>query len=273
MNTKLSKEQIETYQCDGFLLHRNFLSPDEVLELKTAELETLDEVKRTMGKKKIVGGNEWMKEGDSYYDTVFTQRVNLWRLSPVVKRYMQNPELGRMLCELEGVDGYRVSQDQLLIKEPFSNPTGWHLDNVFGHYTSWHSIAVWIALEDATLENGCMWYVPGSKRFAKHDTNVSITQNLGDLFKAFPEMLQANPVPVPAKAGDCIFHNGMTAHGAGANMGHTRRIAAAGHYMPIGSLSNGKQGILPAEYFKTLKAGDVLENDDWNPVVYVKEQL
>jgi hypothetical protein len=38
-------------------------------------------------------------------------------------------------------------------------------------------------------------------------------------------------------------------------------------YMPEGSTFNGKQNILPDEYFKSLTPGDVLENDDWNPLV------
>jgi phytanoyl-CoA hydroxylase len=32
-----------------------------------------------------------------------------------------------------------------------------------------------------------------------------------------PQMAQSDPIPVPMKAGDCGFHNGLTAHGAGAN--------------------------------------------------------
>jgi ectoine hydroxylase-related dioxygenase (phytanoyl-CoA dioxygenase family) len=81
-------------------------------------------------------------------------------------------------------------------------------------------------------------------------------------------MAQTDPVAVPMKAGDCSFHNGLVAHGAGANMTRGRRIAMTCAYMPVGSAFNGQRNVLPKAYFESLKKGDVLANDDWNPVVY-----
>lgn len=263
MNTALTAAQIAFYKTNGFVAHRQFLSPDEVAELKQAVLECV--VK--MGKRKVAGGGAELTEGESYYDKVFTQRLNLWRISPTVKRYMLNPELGRMMCALEDVRGYRVWHDQTLIKEPFGNPTAWHLDNPYWSFCSRQSISVWIALEDATLENGCMWFVPGSLQHATY-ANAGIGANMADLFKIYPKMAEIDPVSVPMKAGDCSFHNGLVAHGAGANMTRGRRIAMTCAYMPIGSTFNGQRNVLPSPYFESLKQGDVLENDDWNPVVY-----
>lgn len=224
-----------------------------------------------MGKKLVAGGGAEMEEGDTFYDKVFTQRLNLWRISPVVKRYMLNPDLGRMLCELEDERGYRVWHDQTLIKEPFANATAWHLDNPYWSFYARTSISIWIALEDATLENGCMWFIPGSHRLARFE-NVGIGMNMADLFKVYPEMANIDPVAVPMKAGDCSFHNGFTAHGASCNMTRRRRSAMTCGYMPVGSTFNGQCNILPADYFKSLTKGDMLANDDWNPVVYVKAE-
>jgi ectoine hydroxylase-related dioxygenase (phytanoyl-CoA dioxygenase family) len=81
-------------------------------------------------------------------------------------------------------------------------------------------------------------------------------------------MAATDPVGVPMKAGDCSFHNGLTAHGAGANMTRGRRIAMTCAYMPVGSTFNGQRNILPSAYVNSLKNGDTLANDDWNPVVY-----
>ena len=86
-------------------------------------------------------------------------------------------------------------------------------------------------------------------------------------------MGEIDPVPVPMKAGDCSFHNGLVAHGAGANMTRGRRIAMTCAYMPEGSTFNGQKNILPKDYFESLKIGDVLENDDQNPIVYSTRQL
>jgi len=262
MNTALSPEQITSYQQDGFVLQPGFLAAGEVAELKEAVLTAI----ASMGKKKVAGGGAGLEEGDSYYDKVFTQRLNLWRISDTVKKFMLDPGLGRMLCQLAGVKAFRVWHDQALIKEPYGNPTAWHLDNPYWSFFSKDAISIWIALEDATPQNGCMYFVPGTQKLATHE-NAGIGKDLGELFKVYPKMGEIDPVCVPMKAGDCSFHNGLAAHGAGANMTRKRRIAMTCAYMPDGSTFNGQRNILPDSYFNSLQKGDVLANDDWNPLV------
>jgi len=268
MHTSLTADQIKKYQADGFLHIPGFLNQDEVAELKGAILDAI----ATMGKKKVAGDGADMVEKDDYYSKVFTQRLNLWKISETAKRYMLNPDLGKMMCQLEGVEGYRVWHDQALIKEPFANGTAWHLDNPYWSFYSKHAISVWIALEDATPYNGCMCFLPGSQKYATYD-NVGIGQNMGDLFKIYPRMGEIDPVPVPMKAGDCSFHNGLAAHGAGCNMTRGRRIAMTCAYMPEGSTFNGQKNILSETYFKSLVQGQVLDNDEQNPLVYSSRKL
>ncbi len=263
MKTDLSADQIASYQRDGFLVYENFLDAAEVAELKQAVTDAI----ATLGEKKVTG-QDWAS-GESYYDKVFTQKLNLWLISSTIKSYMLNPKLGKMLCDLEGVDGFRCWHDQTLIKQPFANPTAWHLDNPYWSFFSKHSLSIWIALEDATYQNGCMYYIPGTHKMSGFD-NSAIGENMGDLFKIYPEFKKIDTVAAPMKAGTCGFHNGLTAHGAGANMTRGTRMAMTCAYMPVGSTFNGNKNILPNDYFKSLKQGDILENDDWNPVVYAK---
>jgi len=264
VNTTATEEQIASYQQDGFLHVPAFLAADEVAELKQGVLDALDE----MGSRKINDEDlGWEDKKQSYYDKVFTQRLNLHRINDTVKKYMLDAELGRMVCDLEGVDGFRVWHDQTLIKEPYGNPTAWHLDDPYWSFTSKHAISIWIALEDATLENGCMWFVPGSHKIARFE-NVGIDENMASLFDVYPDMKNVDPVSVPMKAGDCSFHNGLTAHGAGANMTRGRRIAMTCGYMPAGSTFNGQANILPPDYLASLSVGDVLDNEAQNPLIF-----
>ena len=265
MKTDLSQDQIESYRENGFLSYPGMLAPKEVAELKTAVLDAVT----TLGDKKIVTEGTTLTSGDDYYDRVFIQRLNLWLISDVVKEDMLSADIGRMVCELAGVEGIRVWHDQTLIKEPFGNPTAWHLDNPYWSFTSCEAVSLWIALDDAMLENGCMWFIPGSHRIADY-RNVSIGFHMADLFKIYPEMADIDPVAVPMKAGDCSFHNGLVAHGAGANMTRTRRAAMTCAYMPDGSTFNGKKNILSDEMIASLKVGDVLNNDEQNPLIYHK---
>ena len=113
-----------------------------------------------------------------------------------------------------------------------------------------HAISVWIALDDATLENGCMYFMPGSHK-VKHTpsynrekfsvsfqvaerryhesndtfTEIKIGKNLSDIFIPYPELKQWPTKAVPMKAGSASFHSGHLIHGAGANMTPGRRAA------------------------------------------------
>ena len=88
------------------------------------------------------------------------------------------------------------------------------------------------------------------------------------IFEAYPQFAQVVSVSAPMKAGSCSFHNGLTIHGAGANMtsGHRRAMTCA--YMPDGNIFNGEPNILPEKYLKTLAVGDLLNNEEQNPLIY-----
>ena len=267
MKTDITFEQIKFYQQNGFLAIESILSESELDELRAA----VDEAVKSMGTRKVSVGRDDMQESNKYYDKVFTQRLNLWRINDTVKRYMLNPALGEMLCKLAGVAGIRVWHDQALIKQPYANPTGWHLDNPYWSFTSRHSISIWIALDDATYQNGCMFYVRGS-HLVPDSHNAPIGTNIGELFDINPAFKQKDTVGVPLKAGGCAFHNGLTAHGASANMTRGQRRAMTCAYMPSGSTFNGQQNILPDSYFQALKVGEELNNDELNPLIFPKKE-
>jgi phytanoyl-CoA hydroxylase len=263
MKTKLSQDQIQKYRNDGFLYVPGLLDGGEVVKLKNAILEAIS----TMGRRRVAGEGADLIDKDTSGSKIFTQRLNLWKINETVKSFMLNPELGRLMCEMEGVEGLRVFHDQALIKEPYGLPTAWHLDDPLFSFHSRHAISVWIALEDATPYNGCMCFVPGSHKLARFET-TGFGTNLGELFQMYPKMGEIDTVPVPMKAGDCSFHNGLTAHGAGANMTRGRRIAMTCAYMPEGSTYNGIQNIFSDDYAKSLTVGQVLDSEAQNPLVY-----
>jgi len=258
----ISQDQIDHYRRDGFVHIPGLLDADELAELRNAVIETVE----SMGKRKVAGDGIAWEEGDDYYDRVFTQRLNLWKLNETVRAFLFDAGLGQALCRLSGLSRLRVFHDQALIKEPFSNPTAWHLDNPYWSFHSRDAITIWIALEEASLQNGCLYFVPGSHEIARYE-NSKLGENIGELFGIYPEMAEIDPVAVPMAAGDCSFHNGLTAHAAGPNMTRSRRIAMTCAYMPDGSTFNGQQNILPDWYVDGLKLGERLENDDLNPVV------
>lgn len=263
MKTKLTREQIENYQENGFIVIEDFLLAQELEIWRDAVEEAVAE----RGQRRFAGADNYKDE--TYYSKVFVQRVNLWQDNDKIRKLIVDRRLGKMAAELAGVEGIRLWMDQALNKQPWANPTGWHLDNPYWSYHSRDTLSLWIALDDATLENGCLYFLPGSHKTATFDKNAAtIGENIGDLFRGYPDWTTLEAVPVPLKAGSCSFHNGLLAHAAGSNMTPRWRRAMACGYMPDGCTFNGIRNILSDEQVAKLKVGDLLDDDRQNPLLY-----
>jgi ectoine hydroxylase-related dioxygenase (phytanoyl-CoA dioxygenase family) len=272
MDHVVGKAERGFYADNGYLVLENLLGDGELEQWRSAVEEAVAqrgdqrfsfENEDALG---VAAGSEVAAER-RYYDGVFTQRVNLWQTNDAVRRLMLDERLGRIVADVAGIDGVRIWHDQALIKQPFANPTAFHLDVPYWSFTSADAITIWIALDDATVSNGCLYYVPASHKAQKFD-NVAIGNEIGALFDVYPEWAERAPVPCPVPAGGALFHNGLTFHGAGANMTPGRRRAMTCAYMPDGSTFNGTPNVLPPEYLNKLRVGDLLDNDAQNPLIF-----
>ena len=274
MRATPTAEETDFYRSNGFVNVPAFLGHEELGEWR----ETVDRAVAERGSRRFSFSADNpsqalsgpAREEQEYYDQVFTQRVNLWQTDKAFARLLFQDALGSFAGRLAGVDGLRVWHDQALIKEAYANPTAFHLDVPYWSFTSADAITIWVALDDATLENGCLYYVPGSHKAEKFD-NVEIGKSIGALFDVYPEWREVPAVACPIAAGGALFHNGLTFHGAGANMTPGRRRAITCAYMPDGATFNGRPNVLPAAYLATLSVGDVLDYEEQNPLVYRRD--
>src|SRR6185312_3456439 len=269
MNYKLTQEQIESYRHNGFLVVDNFLSPEELEEWRRNVMEAVRERagQKMPGKAGKTGEDDGINEDTEYFGKVFDQLINLWQTHKGVKKLMTDPRIGEMAASLAGVDGIRIWHDQALFKRPWANPTAWHLDTPFWSFSDRRAISIWVALDDATLQNGCLYFIPGSHKGTKFD-KITIGRNMDGIFDVYPQYARTQATPAPMKAGSCSFHNGLTIHGAGANMTNAWRRAMTCAYMPDGNRFNGEPNILPDRYVSSLTVGDPLDNNEQNPLIY-----
>ncbi len=277
MNDSIRPEQIAFYRENGYLIVEDFLSPEDLEHWRAVTMEAVEQRLADVAAREydhapgIAETLTNQAEPESYYARVFTQCLKLAETHEGMRALMHDPRLGKVAATLAGVDGIRIWHDQALFKPPYGNPTAWHLDNPIWSFFSPNAISIWVALDDATLMNGALIYVPGSHKSARYE-NAGITEQLADLFRVYPEWLDIKPVAAVAPAGAAVFHNGLTAHGAGANMTNKPRRAMTCAYMPDGSTFNGQQNILPAEYFQSLTVGDTLNDDRINPLIWHKDR-
>jgi len=211
-----------------------------------------------------------MEDDEKYYETVFKQRLNLWKDNEKVKKIMLDERIGKMAADLAGVEGIRIWHDQALIKEPWANVTAWHLDVPYWSFTTRDAISLWVALDDVTLENGCLFFMPGSHKETTFE-NPGITPEIASIFNFYPDLKDWETVSVPMKAGSCSFHHGMIVHGAQANMTPGYRRAMTCSYMPDGCTFNGTKNILSNEEVAKLKVGDMLNDDEKNPLLFSRK--
>ena len=266
MRTEVTTEQIEHYRREGWIIVDDFVSPDELAEMSAAIAESVGQ----MGGTKLAGdGNkDIVDSSDSFYGRVFFQRVNMWKINSVIARYFLSADMGRMLCRLAGVDGIRIWHDQTLQKMPWANPTSWHVDVPNWSFHSPDAVSIWIALEDATIQNGCMYYLPGSHRAVDYQRKGGFGPDMGAFFDEYPELRGIQAVPVELKAGSAGIHNGLVAHAAGPNITPGSRRAMTCAYMPDGATFNGIQNILSDEQVASLEVGDVLNDEGQNPLLW-----
>lgn len=95
-----------------------------------------------------------------------------------MRRLMRDAHLGKMAATPAGVAGVRIWHDQALIKQPWANPTGWRLDSPYWSFHSRSAISIWVALDNATLENDCLYFLPGAHKIASYDNVIMSEEQL-----------------------------------------------------------------------------------------------
>jgi len=155
----------------------------------------------------------------------------LWKMCEYEQRVAalaQHPQMLAVLSRLVG-DTPELFQDQALLKPPLiGREKPWHQDNAYFNVPPETAIVgVWIALDEATPENGCMYVIPGSHRqgpvvhFKRRDWQICDTDVAAD-----------DAWTVPLKPGGCLLFQGLLHHGTPPSRSPQRRRALQFHYKP-----------------------------------------
>ncbi len=135
--------------------------------------------------------------------------------------------LGSALRALIGADELVMFQDMALLKPPGGGrEKPWHQDKAFFDIdVTSPVVGVWIALDAATPENGCMHVIPGS-----HLEGPRVHFNRRDFQICDTDIASERDVMVPLEPGGCLFFDGLIHHGTPANRTPHRRRALQFHY-------------------------------------------
>ena len=224
-----SEDQLRQYREQGYLAMNGLFSPEDVAIAKEA---LADIVWRRVDNPKVgrqeepyyaSGGN------DQRIDDPELRIRKLWlfcQADPRLAGLAKHPHLLPLLDQLLG-PGHRMIQDMALLKPPFHGAEKpWHQDTAYFDYTPLGGvIGVWIALDEATVENGCMQVIPGS-----HLQGPAQHYHVRDCQLADSRVDVDGAVVVPLEPGGALFFSGLIHHGTPPNMSADRRRALQFHY-------------------------------------------
>ena len=164
-------------------------------------------------------------------------------VSPVAMRLVRHEGVVGAVSRIAGAhlahwDGrVKCMQSMLFLKPPDLQGQAWHQDERFIPTRDRSLVGAWIALDDATVENGCLWVMRGSHRPGV----IHPTRQHGrpDEFDPSDEAFgfdDAAAVPVEVSTGDVVFFNGYLLHRSMRNRSNGTRRALVNHYMSAASL-------------------------------------
>jgi phytanoyl-CoA hydroxylase len=247
----LTPEQRAAWERDGFLVVPDFVDPAACDELK-AHAEALiagfdpDEVQSIFTTNdQARTSDEWfLSSGDQvrfFVEEEDHRVVNkighaMHDLDPVFDRFSRNPDLAAVAHDV-GLRDPLLLQSMYILKAPHvGGEVTLHTDHTFLWTEPQTATGFWFALEDATLENGCLWALPGGhrlparKRFKRADAGGTTF----DVLDPEPYPTEGE-VPLPATKGTLVVLHGLLPHRSDANRSARSRAAYTLHCIDAGA--------------------------------------
>ncbi len=220
----LSPEQLAQFNESGYCVVDGIHSPDEL-----DAIEAFFEEFKNIGEAVFDAGSRF-EEIDPAERQL--RAMHPHRYSEQVARWALQPRLVSVLAALLGRDPL-LAQTMYYFKPPGAKGQGMHQDNFYLLAAPATCIASWTPIDNADVENGCLYIVPGSHRkdiLCPSEGAEAWMQYGESHIKPFPR--DARPVPMPLRRGQTMFFGGNLIHGSGPNRTKDRsRRTLIGHYI------------------------------------------
>jgi 2-oxoglutarate-dependent dioxygenase len=222
----------DVFDRDGVLRWGPFLGPWEVIEVR-------DALERTFFTGSAVAAEvrDLSERRGRPLEYGLLQKVDLWRDNPVFAGLVARADVVTRVEELLG-GPVRLFRDHAFYKPAGKGEASnlvLHQDNRYWHLEPPQAVTIWVALDDATVANGCVHYVPGSHRRGRIEHERTDPDSV--LLAAVTDE-QAVPYPVPA--GAALVHHAQVLHGSPPNRTAAPRRAYCIVYMRADVLRRGE---------------------------------
>jgi phytanoyl-CoA hydroxylase len=256
---RITPRQLQQYQADGFLVLENFVSATACDSLRQRAAELVHEFEpgqiasifstqqqsRLTDEYFLTSGDQirCFFEADAFQPDGTLKRAKehslnkighaLHDLDPAFSEFSRTPQIRQLVADL-GVVQPLLLQGMYIFKQPeIGGEVTCHQDSTFLYTEPAEIVGLWFALEDATLENGCLWAIPGGHKLGLKSRWLR-AGNGGMKFDVFDPAPwpEAQLVPLEVRQGTVIILNGLLPHKSWPNRSTRSRHAYTLHVIP-----------------------------------------
>lgn len=224
---KLNREQMQNWQTNGYLAIEDVI-PLEIIEEEKRRFDWLCEHWNSAEAQRLSPMHETGVLREEWSKQTVRGFSDLAEHEAIFRQHALHPNLLDIVADLIGTP-FSLYETQALLKPPsIGSPKPPHQDNAYFCVDPADAvITCWCALDDATIENGCMRYVPGS-----HLHGLIEHEWIKDTPHQVPAGIDPNQaVPVPLRAGGVAIHHSLTLHCSGPNHSKHWRRPLICHYV------------------------------------------
>ena len=151
-------------------------------------------------------------------------------LDPVFDAFSRTPQLAQLARQI-GMQQPKIWQSMYIFKQPgIGGEVRWHQDATFFDSEPITVTTFWFALEDATLDNGCLWVEPGAHRGPLRERFVRNGQTARiEVLDRTPWPDNSRAIPLEVKAGTLVVFHGLLPHYSAQNFSPVSRHAYTLH--------------------------------------------
>ncbi len=220
----LSDEQVKFFETNGYLSNVKLLEEDQVDQLNEELLTIIDPKSPNHDLLYEFHSNE-----SEDPNRVVFHSLGHWRLTPGFHDVLWNPAHVMAAYQLLGNKPVRYWHDQLFCKPAkHGGVVAWHQDfSYWTRTTPMQHLTTWVGLDDSSIENGCLQYIPGSHNWGLLDKPLLTGEMKGlvqFLNKEQAKQLE-NPIPIEMTKGHGAFHHPLLVHGSFENNSERPRRA------------------------------------------------
>ena len=198
----LTADQLESYAQNGYLLYGPALTDHGLNRLR-------DECMTTWRAEK----GKFKPDGSWLQNALLT---DIHHKSDLVRQYYFAGPIVDVATQIIGPNIKAVTSQLTFKMRGNTQSFAWHQDNAYGELDPYNAISCVTALDDANRENGCLWLVPGSHQQGQIAYERS-AQDLQDLVPVTMDIDDSLGVPMPLKAGQCLFFHCHMLHKSEGN--------------------------------------------------------